>query len=145
MTSTAPAAPLVVVCGLDHANVAEEQDVLGKAGVRLQAVLARTEAEYLERCGEADALLIQYGAITRRVLEGLPRVRVLVRYGVGVDGIDLAAATDHGRAGRERAGLRDGRGREPCGGAAPVAGPQDRPARPPDTERRLGRVPRSVP
>ena len=34
MTSTAPAAPLVVVCGLDHANVAEEQDVLAKAGVR---------------------------------------------------------------------------------------------------------------
>ena len=57
---------------------------------------ARTEAEYLERCGEADGLLVQYGAVTRRVLEGLPRVRVLVRYGVGVDGIDLAAATDHG-------------------------------------------------
>ena len=96
MTPTAPAAPLVVVCGLDHANLAEEQDVLAKAGVRLQTVVARTEAEYLERCGEADGLLIQYGAITRRVLEGLPRVRVLVRYGVGVDGIDLAAATDHG-------------------------------------------------
>ena len=30
------------------------------------------------------------------MLDGLPRVRVLVRYGVGVDGIDLAAATDHG-------------------------------------------------
>ena len=62
----------------------------------LTAVAARTETEYLERCGEADGLLVQYGAITRRVLDGLPRVRVLVRYGVGVDGIDLAAATDHG-------------------------------------------------
>jgi D-3-phosphoglycerate dehydrogenase len=59
-------------------------------------VPARTEAEYLERCGEADALLVQYGAVTRRVLEGLPRLRVVVRYGVGVDGIDLEAATDHG-------------------------------------------------
>ena len=96
MTPTASDAPLVVVCGLDHANLTEEQDVFGRAGVRLQTVIARTEAEYLERCGEADGLLIQYGAITRRVLEGLPRVRVLVRYGVGVDGIDVAAATDHG-------------------------------------------------
>ena len=86
----------MVICGLDHANMAEEQDVLARAGVRLVVVPARTEAEYLERCGEADALLIQYGAVTRRVLEGLPRVRVLVRYGVGVDGIDLAAATDQG-------------------------------------------------
>jgi D-3-phosphoglycerate dehydrogenase / 2-oxoglutarate reductase len=96
VTRPVPASPLVVVCGLDHVNLAEEQEVFGKAGFRLQTVIARTEAEYLERCGDADGLLIQYGAVTRRVLEGLPRVRVLVRYGVGVDGIDLAAATDHG-------------------------------------------------
>jgi D-3-phosphoglycerate dehydrogenase / 2-oxoglutarate reductase len=96
MTGAAATAPLVVICGLDHANIAEEQDVFAKAGLRFQVVVARSDAEYLERCREADGLLIQYGDVTRRVLEGLPRVRVLVRYGVGVDGIDLAAATDHG-------------------------------------------------
>ena len=96
MTQAAPNAPLVVICGLDHANIAEEQDILTRAGVRFVVVPARTEAEYLERCGEAAALLVQYGAVTRRVLEGLPRLRVVVRYGVGVDGIDLAAATDQG-------------------------------------------------
>jgi D-3-phosphoglycerate dehydrogenase len=96
MTPEGPRAPLVLICGLDHANIAEEQDVLARAGVRVAVVPARTEAEYLERCGDADALLVQYGAVTRRVLEGLPRLRVIVRYGVGVDGIDLAAATDHG-------------------------------------------------
>jgi D-3-phosphoglycerate dehydrogenase len=91
-----PTTPLLVVCGLDHGNLAEEQEVCAKAGVRLRTAIARTEAEYLERCAEADGLLIQYGSVTRRVLEGLPRVRVLARYGVGVDGIDLEAATDHG-------------------------------------------------
>ena len=96
MTQAAPNAPLVVICGLDHANIAEEQDILTRAGVRFVVVPARTEAEYLERCGEAAALLVQYGAVTRRVLEGLPRLRVVVRYGVGVDDIDLAAATDQG-------------------------------------------------
>jgi D-3-phosphoglycerate dehydrogenase / 2-oxoglutarate reductase len=96
MTGAAATAPLIVICGLDHANIAEEQDVFAKAGLRFQVVVARSDAEYLERCREADGLLIQYGDVTRRVLEGLPRVRVLVRYGVGVDGIDLAAATDHG-------------------------------------------------
>jgi D-3-phosphoglycerate dehydrogenase / 2-oxoglutarate reductase len=96
MTGAAATAPLVVICGLDHANIAEEQDVFAKAGLRFQVVVARSDAEYLERCREADGLLIQYGDVTRRVLEGLPRVRVLIRYGVGVDGIDLAAATDHG-------------------------------------------------
>jgi D-3-phosphoglycerate dehydrogenase len=96
MAQAPPDGPLVLICGLDHANIAEEQDVFAPAGVRFRVVPARTEAEYLERCGEADGLLVQYGAVTRRVLEGLPRLRVLVRYGVGVDGIDLGAATDRG-------------------------------------------------
>src|SRR5262245_27290865 len=96
MTFSGSTAPLVVICGLDHANLAEEQDVFAKAGIRYQTVIARTESEYLERCAEADGLLVQYGAVTRRVLEGLPRLRVVVRYGVGVDGIDVAAATDRG-------------------------------------------------
>jgi D-3-phosphoglycerate dehydrogenase / 2-oxoglutarate reductase len=94
MTQAPPTAPLVLICGLDHANVVEEQEVFARAGVRFRTVLARTESEYLERCGDADGLLVQYGAVSRRVLEGLPRLRVVVRYGVGVDGIDLAAATD---------------------------------------------------
>lgn len=93
---SASGAPLVLICGLDHANILEEQDVFAAAGVRHAVVPARTEAEYLERCREADGLLIQYGAVTRRVFAGLPRLRVVVRYGVGVDGIDVAAATDHG-------------------------------------------------
>jgi D-3-phosphoglycerate dehydrogenase len=96
MTQAAPNAPLVLICGLDHVNVMEERDVLARAGMRFEVVPARTEAEYLERCGDADGLLVQYGAVTRRVLEGLPRLRVIVRYGVGVDGIDLAAATAQG-------------------------------------------------
>jgi len=88
--------PLILICGLDHANIVDEQDVFARAGVRYRVVPARTETEYLERCGEGDALLVQYGNVTRRVLEGLPRLRAIVRYGVGVDGIDLTAATDHG-------------------------------------------------
>jgi D-3-phosphoglycerate dehydrogenase len=92
----APAAPLVLVCGLDHLNIQEEEAVFRAAGVRVRTSPARTEAEYIGTCGEADGVLIQYGAFSRRVFAALPRLRVLVRYGVGVDGVDLAAATDHG-------------------------------------------------
>ncbi len=89
-------APLVLICGLDHASVAEEEAVFRAAGVRFAQVLARTAAEYLREGREADALLVQYGDVDRRVIEGLPRLRLLVRYGVGVDGIDVAAATERG-------------------------------------------------
>ena len=35
-------------------------------------------------------------AITRRVLENIPRVKVISRYGVGLDNVDLEAAADAG-------------------------------------------------
>ena len=56
----------------------------------------RTEADVISRCGDADVLLVQWAPITRNVLEALPRVRCVVRYGVGVDNIDLAAAKSLG-------------------------------------------------
>jgi D-3-phosphoglycerate dehydrogenase len=92
--SGAPKDPFVLVCGLDHANLAEEEAVFAAAGLRWGKAVARTEEDFLANCREADGLLVQYGQVTRRVIAGLPRLRLLVRYGVGVDGIDLAAATE---------------------------------------------------
>jgi D-3-phosphoglycerate dehydrogenase len=92
----APGPPLVLICGLDHGGIAEEQSVLTAAAIPFRRVLARTEEEYIREGRDAHAILLQYGAFTRRVFESLPRLRVVVRYGVGVDGVDLAAATDHG-------------------------------------------------
>ena len=127
MSQAAPTTPLVVICGLDHANIDEEEDGLHAGRRPVRVVVARTADEYLERCGEADALLVQYGDVARRVFEGLPRLRVLVRYGVGVDGIDLAAATDRGIPVVNVPGLRDRRGREPRRRAAPRPRPQAAP------------------
>ena len=39
---------------------------------------------------------MQWAPISRRVLQALPRVRCVVRYGVGVNNIDLDAAADLG-------------------------------------------------
>lgn len=51
-----------------------------------------TEDEVIQRCADADGLLVQWAPITERVLSALPRLRVIVRYGIGLDNIDLAAA-----------------------------------------------------
>jgi D-3-phosphoglycerate dehydrogenase len=88
--------PLVLICGLDHGGIAEELSVLSAAGIPFRRVQARSEEEYIREGRDAHAILLQYGAFTRRVFEALPRLRVVVRYGVGVDGVDVQAATDHG-------------------------------------------------
>lgn len=47
---------------------------------------------------EADGVLVQYASITGEVMDAHPAWRVIGRYGVGVDTIDIAAATERGIA-----------------------------------------------
>jgi D-3-phosphoglycerate dehydrogenase len=54
------------------------------------------EERYAEACVEAQAVLARVGAVTRRVIEAAPHLRIVARHGVGVDSVDLDAATERG-------------------------------------------------
>ncbi len=55
-----------------------------------------TEDELIEAGRDADALCVSTReAVTRRVLENLPNTKVISRYGVGLDNVDLDAAADN--------------------------------------------------
>ncbi len=66
------------------------------AGALLEAHYCQTEDEVIRACADADAILCARAPMTRRVLESLPRCRVVVRMGVGYDVVDLRAATELG-------------------------------------------------
>jgi len=70
--------------------------VLQEAGhVRLAA--DTDEATILREVGDIDGLVIRSrGRITRAVLAAAPRLKVVGRHGVGVDNVDVAAATEYG-------------------------------------------------
>ena len=53
-------------------------------------------AEVIERTRDADALIVTASPITRRVMEALEGLKVVVRGGVGYDVIDVPAATELG-------------------------------------------------
>ncbi|MFO1306283.1 MAG: hydroxyacid dehydrogenase [Burkholderiales bacterium] len=55
-----------------------------------------SEDALIEACRDADAILARLGVVTRRVIEQSPRLRIVARHGVGVDAVDLDAATRHG-------------------------------------------------
>ena len=56
-----------------------------------------TEARMLEIAGQFDAYLCGDDALTRAVIaRSLPRLKVISKYGIGLDKIDLAAATELG-------------------------------------------------
>jgi D-3-phosphoglycerate dehydrogenase len=52
-----------------------------------------TEAEMAEAIGGADGLIVGIDPVTDRVLDAAPDLRVISKYGAGVDNIDLAAAS----------------------------------------------------
>jgi D-3-phosphoglycerate dehydrogenase len=56
----------------------------------------RTPEEVAAQAGEADVLINQYVPITAEALDALPRCRLVVRYGVGVDNVDVEAAAARG-------------------------------------------------
>src|SRR6186713_100500 len=55
------------------------------------------EAELLPIIGEVDAMVVRSETkITRKVIENAPRLKVVGRAGVGVDNVDVDAATQRG-------------------------------------------------
>ena len=55
-----------------------------------------SEPTLVEACRDADAILARLGVVTRTVIEHAPRLRIVARHGVGVDAVDLGAATERG-------------------------------------------------
>ena len=73
--------------GLDL--LAAEHDVIVKTGL--------SEDELVQELGDVQALLVRSQTqVTARVIEAAPRLEVIGRAGVGVDNIDLDAATQRG-------------------------------------------------
>jgi D-3-phosphoglycerate dehydrogenase len=76
-----------------------EKIELAKIGAR-QVVLPslKTEDEMLAQTRGADGLIIMESDVSRRTMEASPNCKVVLRTGVGVDTIDIPAATDLGIA-----------------------------------------------
>jgi D-3-phosphoglycerate dehydrogenase len=89
-------APRVAITDWTFPDLRIEEDILRGAGVVVSSRQCRTEAELLELCGDADVIVTQFARIQARVIEGLRRARAIVRYGIGVDNIDLEAARARG-------------------------------------------------
>jgi D-3-phosphoglycerate dehydrogenase len=73
-----------------------ERPILERAGFAVELAQCRTPEQVTQAARGATALAVQFAPITREVLEALPEVRIISRYGVGVDTIDLEAAQELG-------------------------------------------------
>jgi D-3-phosphoglycerate dehydrogenase len=89
-------APKFVITDHGFPTLDPENQVIQEAGGKLAAFQCRDEADVIRVAKDADALLVQFAPITRAVIQNLPVCRVIVRYGIGTDNVDLEAARNHG-------------------------------------------------
>jgi D-3-phosphoglycerate dehydrogenase len=73
-----------------------EESVLKAAGHDLSGHQARTVEALLPIVAEADAVITQFAPLTAEVIAAMKNARVIARYGIGVDNIDLEAAARAG-------------------------------------------------
>lgn len=88
----------IVITECDHDAFAEEQAVADAFGAELVIAQSRTAEELIANAEGADVLVVQYAKITAEILDALPNVRAIGRYGVGYDSVDLDAANARGVA-----------------------------------------------
>ena len=87
--------PKVVITDCDHPSVEIEKEILDEIKPEFILAYCNTEDEVIEVAQDADGIINQYAPITRRVIESLKKCKVIARYGVGVDNINVEAATEH--------------------------------------------------
>ncbi|MGH7798588.1 MAG: C-terminal binding protein [Candidatus Binatia bacterium] len=84
---------IVAVTDYVFPSLEPERAVLAPLGVELRPQQCRSDEEIIALAQDADAVLNCYAKITARVIENLKRCRIIARYGIGVDNVDLAAAS----------------------------------------------------
>jgi D-3-phosphoglycerate dehydrogenase len=86
----------VLVTDAEYKSLDLEAQVLATGGHELVPASCRTPEDVIEAADGMDAALVQYAPITAAVFEARPQLRLLSRYGVGVDSVDTEAAREHG-------------------------------------------------
>jgi len=87
---------IVAVTDSVFPNLNAAAEVVSKVGGELRLAKAPTPEGILEVARDADAILCTYAKVTTAVVEQLTRCRIISRFGIGVDNVDIAMATSKG-------------------------------------------------
>ena len=86
----------VVVTDYNYAGLEVEKEVLSRWNADVAGFHCVSPQEIIEVAKDADAIISQYAPVTAEVLNTLQNLKAVGRYGIGVDNIDVPAATEKG-------------------------------------------------
>lgn len=88
--------PLVAVTDSVFPNLDPAHKVLSQIGAELRLAAQSTPEAILAVARDADAVLTTYAKMPAQIITQLTRCRIIARFGIGVDNVDIPAATSHG-------------------------------------------------
>ena len=86
----------VVITDWTFPDLSLEEGILKAHGIELVARRCKTEADLIELCADADTVITQFARVNANVVSAMRKARAIVRYGIGVDNVDLDAARARG-------------------------------------------------
>ena len=87
---------LVAVADSVFPNLDLARAVVARAGADLRLASRPTPEGIVAAAREADALLVTYAKITGPMIREMKKCRIISRFGIGVDNVDIEAATNAG-------------------------------------------------
>jgi D-3-phosphoglycerate dehydrogenase len=87
-----------VVLDASYGDISIESEAAAAYGVTVEDAAGVSGDGIVAAAADADGVLVQYGRIDESVIDRCSGWRVIGRYGVGVDNVDVAAATRNGIA-----------------------------------------------
>jgi D-3-phosphoglycerate dehydrogenase / 2-oxoglutarate reductase len=86
----------VVITDWGFASLEPERKVFASLDVELMDYQCKTEEEVADAVADADVILVQWAPVKRKALDAMRKCKGIVRYGIGLDNIDLVGAKEKG-------------------------------------------------
>jgi D-3-phosphoglycerate dehydrogenase len=88
--------PTVAITDYTFPSLDIEQSILSSGGFELLSGNDKQVPALQALVADADAVITQFAPINAEVIRAMQRAKVIVRYGIGVDNVDLQAARERG-------------------------------------------------
>ncbi len=88
--------PRIVITDWGFPSLEPEQKVFSPHGIEVSAHQCKTEEEVARVVADADVVLAQWAPVRKKAIDSMRHCKGIVRYGIGLDNIDLEAAKAKG-------------------------------------------------
>ncbi len=89
--------PIIIhISSNDIANFQKEKAAFEAAGAEFRMCQCKTGEEIVANCADADVLLFTPQKFDDSIFDNLPKLKMIVRYGIGYDTVDIDSARRHG-------------------------------------------------